>query len=185
MRIIAGKARGRKIAVPPVPGVRPTLDRVREALFSVVHGMLRGEDVLDLFAGSGSLGIEALSRGARHAMFVDSQRTCLEVIENNLRRCDFEDSATVLCGVVPHCFSDVQKKHDGTYGIVFIDPPYQTPFDVNILIGLHRFSLLKEGAIIIIEHDRRKDIDCLPGCCLFERKRVYGEVGITMVTYKP
>ena len=185
MRIIAGAARGRRITVPSVPGVRATLDRVREALFSMLHGMVCDGAVLDLFAGSGSLGIEAISRGARHAVFVDSQRKCLDTIAENLLICGFEQHATLVQGVIPECFSDLEKKYKGRYDIVFIDPPYRATFDLGMLEDLSRFSLLQEDAKIIIEHDRRKEPGCASSLFQVDKRRVYGDVALTLLTFAP
>jgi 16S rRNA (guanine966-N2)-methyltransferase len=184
MRIIAGEARGRKISVPPVHDVRPTLDRVREALFSVLHGMLWGKEVLDLFAGSGSLGIEALSRGANHAVFIDRHWTCLRTIAENLRMCNLKERGTLFHGMIPECFLELREKYKNKYDIVFLDPPYQMAFDRNILKRLHGFSLLQEDAKIIIEHSRRKEIDSISENFILNKKRIYGEVAITLLTYQ-
>jgi hypothetical protein len=109
VRIIAGISRGRRVTVPGVPGVRPTLSRIREPLFTMLGEDLVDGDVLDLFAGSGALGIEALSRGARHAVFVDENPLCLRAIRENLERCGFQSQTEVLRGRLPAAFRIVGR----------------------------------------------------------------------------
>src|SRR5690349_13652536 len=121
MRVVAGSARGRRLAVPPGRSVRPTSDRVREAVFNALGSMGEIEDatVVDLFAGSGALGIEALSRGARHVTFVDHDRTALDCVRVNLATCGFEDRATVVRADGP-AWAAGGAQHD----LALVDPPY-------------------------------------------------------------
>jgi 16S rRNA (guanine966-N2)-methyltransferase len=123
MRIIAGELRGRTLYPPPDRRVRPTADRVREAWFSIISPDIEGASVLDLFAGSGALGIEALSRGARHATFVELSNGSLKALRRNIAEFELEDRTTVRRGDVLRV---VAKLWSGAYDLAFADPPYRT-----------------------------------------------------------
>jgi len=120
MRVIAGSARGRKLAAPDGDAIRPTTDRVKESVFSALQFDLEGRRVLDLFAGSGQLGIEALSRGAAFADFVDISRDAVKLVEENLRRTGLAANAKVHCGD----WRAFLAAHPGLYDLIFLDPPY-------------------------------------------------------------
>ena len=125
MRVVAGTARGRRLASPSGVDVRPTSDRVREAVFNALHsrGAVVDADVLDLFAGTGALGIEALSRGARRAVFVDRSAEAVDLVARNLRSCDLEDRARVVRADGLRWLTTTDDRWD----LVLLDPPY--PFD--------------------------------------------------------
>lgn len=122
MRVIAGSLKGHRLVTPAGLGTRPMTSRAREALFSSLGSVVEGAAVLDLFAGSGSLGIEALSRGAAHATFVEKQRAALRSLRSNLESTGMEERATIIAGdaLTP-------PAAEGSYDIVFIDPPYDMP----------------------------------------------------------
>ena len=120
MRVITGTARGRKLAALEGLEVRPTTDMVKEAMFSILQFEVEGANVLDLFAGSGQLGIEALSRGAAGAVFVDQRRDAASLIRDNLKLTGLEDRARVVCGDAAAFLSSAGEK----FGLIFIDPPY-------------------------------------------------------------
>ena len=186
LRVVSGVARGRKLMVPPIRNIRPTLDRVREALFNMIRDEIYEKKVLDLFAGSGALGIEALSRGARHVVFVDSHMACLKTIEENLRRCGFEDRAELFHGIIPDCFPTLVRRYDQRYNVIFMDPPYNKCLESDIFYGLHYFSLVDQHARIVIEHSARREIkNNLPEIFRLEKKRVYGEVALSLLIYEP
>ena len=123
MRIISGMAGGLSIEVPRSV-TRPTTDKVRQAIFSMLGDLVTGARVLDLFAGSGALGLEALSRGAEGCLFVDDQRQACDVVRRNLERVRLK-GGMVRCGEVKRVLADLKKAADGTFDIVFADPPYQ------------------------------------------------------------
>lgn len=152
MRIIGGTARGRKLATFTGREIRPTPDRVREALFSILYsckGTLTGGKILDLFAGSGALGIEALSRGARHAWFVDSSRDAVNTIRDNLERCGFSDRATVIM----RDFQEALTTFAGTgpFDVIFADPPYNQDYAAKLLEGIDRQRLLDPRGLVCLE----------------------------------
>jgi 16S rRNA (guanine966-N2)-methyltransferase len=130
MRVVAGTARGRPLVAPPGSSTRPTSDRVREAIFNALwaRGLPEGASVADLFAGSGALGVEALSRGATHATFVDRDRAALQAVRRNVETCGFADRATIVAGPVERWLGDLPAPDGpggaGRFGVVFCDPPY-------------------------------------------------------------
>ena len=151
MRVISGKSRGTKIETIDENTTRPTLDRVKESLFNIIQGKIQGSVVLDLFAGSGALGIEALSRGAKEAFFCDVNRSATEVIKKNLIKTHLEENAKVF-----NC--DYKKFIEKTKGktkfdIVFIDPPYKMDLAVKACDELIKGNMVDKNGIIIIETD--------------------------------
>ena len=152
MRVIAGSARGRQLATFAGRDIRPTPDRVREALFSILYsrnGPPAGCKVLDLYAGSGALGIEALSRGAAHAWFVDSSRQALATIRENLERCKFTARATTLMRDVHEALPTLVGL--GPFDLIFADPPYGRELAPRLLEGLAGWSLLAPGGVFCLE----------------------------------
>jgi 16S rRNA (guanine966-N2)-methyltransferase len=124
MRVVAGSARGRTLVAPPGARTRPTTDRVREAIFNALgsRGGVEGEPVADLFAGSGALGVEALSRGAAHATFVDRDRAAREAIRRNVESCGFGERATIVGGTVERWLAGLSP--GARFAVAFCDPPY-------------------------------------------------------------
>jgi 16S rRNA (guanine966-N2)-methyltransferase len=183
VRIIAGISRGRRVTVPGVPGVRPTLSRIREPLFTMLGEDLVEGDVLDLFAGSGALGIEALSRGARHAVFVDENPLCLRAIRENLERCGFQSQTEVLRGRLPSAFRIVGRALPRKADIVLLDPPYGGVKKASMLESMHRFSLLKENARIVFEHFHKDVFTTIPAGFFVEKQRRYGDTSLTFFRY--
>ena len=157
MRVIAGSARGRRLFVPPGLDVRPTKDRVREAVFSALdaRGLLVGASVLDLYAGSGALGIEALSRGADSAVFVEQHRPAADAIAQNVESLGF-DATRVVCGSV-HSFLQGARPNEALFDLVFADPPYDTTDAAagSVLTALAESGWLSEDAFVSLERPRR------------------------------
>lgn len=145
MRVITGSARGRKLKAPDSTDVRVTTDRVKEALFSAIQFDIEGRRVLDLFSGSGQLGIEALSRGAVHAVFVERSREFVSVIKENVKITNFEEQSVVVKADALSYLSTCAEKFD----IVFIDPPYQSNLTEKILKSIER--VLNKGAVVVCE----------------------------------
>lgn len=156
MRVIAGSARGRKLHAPP-SGVetRPTTDKVREALFNVL-GPVDGASVLDLFAGTGALGIEALSRGASACLFVDASEKVCGTIRRNVEDCRFESNARVLARDVRRVLDKAPQGHGAPFDLVLIDPPYAHGLEQLALDALVRTpGWLSEGATVVVERATR------------------------------
>jgi 16S rRNA (guanine966-N2)-methyltransferase len=174
VRIIAGRHGGRRLAAPKGTTTRPTADRVREALFSAL-GPLDGERVLDLFAGSGALGLEALSRGAGHALFVDQDRRAITVLRENLATLGIgEDEAEVRSGDARAALRTARTRGDH-YDLVFLDPPYRLAPALGSELTDGLTGLLAPGARVVAEMDRRHPLELgLP--CVLDRR--YGDTQI-------
>jgi 16S rRNA (guanine(966)-N(2))-methyltransferase RsmD len=154
MRVIAGTARGITLKTPEGMQTRPTADRVKEALFSIIHFDLPGAKVLDLFGGSGQLGIEALSRGAVSATFVDQSEAACRLIRENLRRTRFENTGKVVRGDYMEYLSRCREKYD----IILLDPPYAEVFLENALKRITEIDILQSGGIIVAERPLGKEL---------------------------
>ena len=165
MRVIAGKYRGRRLKSPPSLEVRPTSDRLRETLFNVIAPRISGARFLDLCAGSGAVGIEAISRDAAHVTFVDSSREMCELVKSNLELCRIERnlSEVVRVEVADYLLRFIAKRPDSgkPFDIVFFDPPYASDYAAVLnLFGAHSSCLLNEDGLLIVEHHHKND---LPG----------------------
>lgn len=154
MRVISGSARGRRLLCPPGLLTRPTSDRAKSALFSMLGSRVAGACICDLFAGSGALGIEALSRGARRAVFVENNREAAAVLKKNLAAAGFLGSAEVVFGDA----LKYVKTTGGAFDIIFLDPPYGAPIAQSILGEILKQNILSEGAVITIETDNAVDL---------------------------
>jgi 16S rRNA (guanine966-N2)-methyltransferase len=177
-RIIAGSAGGRRLAVPPGRGTRPTSDRAREGVFLTLdslHG-LAGARVADLYAGSGAVGLEALSRGAASALLVESDPKVVRTIKANVRALEL-DGATVVAAKVERLLAEAP---DEAYDIVFADPPYAVPDDevVRVLELLRDNGWLVEGALVAFERETRGKAVMWPEGYVEERVRRYGEASV-------
>ena len=175
MRVITGKARGVVLKTPDGLTTRPTADRVKEALFSVIQFDIPGMTVLDLFGGTGQLGIEALSRGAKRAVFVDAGDAACKLIKENLRRTKLESQASVVRMDYLQYLTSCREK----FGIIFLDPPYAEVFLENALKCITEIDILQTGGIIVTERPLGKDLDLeLPG---YTRSKDYA-YGKTLIT---
>ena len=154
MRVITGKARGVQLKTPEGLLTRPTTDRVKEALFSIINFDIPGAQVLDLFGGTGQLGIEALSRGAKSAVFVDQREEACRLIRENLKRTKLEQDARVVRGDYLEYLARCREKYD----IIFLDPPYAEVFLENALKRITEIDILQSGGIIVAERPLGKDL---------------------------
>ena len=154
MRVITGKARGVQLKTPDGIQTRPTIDRVKEALFSIINFDIPGAAVLDLFGGTGQLGIEALSRGAKTAVFVDASEAACKLIRENLRRTKLEQNGKVIRSDYLDFLSRTRDKFD----IIFLDPPYAEVFLENALKRITEIDILQTGGIIIAERPLGKEL---------------------------
>ncbi len=171
MRVVAGHLRGRRLAAPPGRDTRPTSDRVREALFSIV-GPLEGVRVLDLFAGSGALGIEALSRGASSATFIDRDPRAVAVVRRNLEALGLSDAAVQRRDALAFL-----RAADTTYDLIFLDPPYSCAPRLAAPLSAALGGVLSTDALIVTESDKRTPLELeLP----LVRGRVYGDTRIAL-----
>ena len=154
MRVITGKARGVQLKTPDGMQTRPTIDRVKEALFSIINFDIPNAIVLDLFGGTGQLGIEALSRGAKHAVFVDSSDSACKLIRENLRRTKLEQNASVIKSDYLNYLGRTKEKFD----IIFLDPPYVEVFLEKALNRITEIDILQSGGIIVAERPLDKEL---------------------------
>ncbi len=163
---------------PKGRGVRPTLDRVREAVFDVLGERVRGARVLDLFAGSGAFGLEALSRGAAHATFCDTSPRAVQAIRDNLARLGF--TATVARVLHMPAVQAIQRlaKEGERHDVVFVDPPYDALLYDETLMALSLAGVVAVGGVVVVEHGRRQGVDVVFGDLLLVRRRRYGETCI-------
>ena len=175
MRVITGKARGVVLKTPEGMSTRPTADRVKEALFSIIQFDVPSARVLDLFGGTGQLGIEALSRGAKSAVFVDEQESACKLILENLRRTRLEQDARVVRSDY-RAFLNSTKE---TFDIIVLDPPYAEDFLENSLKMITEIDILQSGGIIVTERPLGKELPWdFPG---YDRSRDY-KYGKTLIT---
>jgi 16S rRNA (guanine(966)-N(2))-methyltransferase RsmD len=149
VRVISGSAKGRTLVTVKGRGItRPTGDKVKEAIFDSIQFEIPGSRVLDLFAGSGAIGIEALSGGAVEAVFVDNTREAVAVVEKNLRDTGLIKSAKILFGG----YESVLEKIEGTFDFIFIDPPYRAGLYEDVIARIRNKGLLKPGGRMVVEH---------------------------------
>ena len=154
MRVITGKARGVQLKTPDGMTTRPTTDRVKEALFSIIQFDIPTSRVLDLFGGTGQLGIEALSRGASYAVFVDAGEPACRMIRENLKRTKLEPDAKVIRAD----YLDYLKRCKEKFDIIFLDPPYAEVFLENALNCIAEIDILQSGGIIVTERPVGKEL---------------------------
>jgi 16S rRNA (guanine(966)-N(2))-methyltransferase RsmD len=157
MRIVAGTARGRALAAPKPTSrhIRPTADRVRETLFNILGQWLDGQTVLDLYAGTGALGLEAVSRGASRAVLVDQDKEALSLCRQNTDHLGFGEQVEILAQPVGRAMEGLGKRGQ-TFDLIFADPPYAARAVQEVLEGVARAGLLAPGGTVIVEHDKRE-----------------------------
>jgi 16S rRNA (guanine966-N2)-methyltransferase len=183
MRVIAGEYRGRRLAAPAGRTTRPTPERVREAVFSALEsrlggpGALGGTRVLDLFAGSGALGIEALSRGASQAVFAERDAAALGGLRQNLATLELEDRARILPGDAARALAVLGRAQE-RFDAVFLDPPYGGGDGERALVAVAEAGLLRSGGVAVLEHATRETAPAVAGLA-HEPTRRYGTVSIT------
>ncbi len=180
MRIIAGTARGRTLAAPKGMDTRPTLDRVRESLFSILVSRLDGARVLDLFAGSGALGLESLSRGAARAVFVDRARAAQAAVSANIKALGFEECARMLPVEWRQAVKALQTSGD-VFDLIFLDPPYAMPDRDKLLPAIAQAEILAPEGRVVFEHGRDW-MPAAPGWQATDTRR-YGDTEITFFAW--
>ena len=179
MRVIAGEYRSRPLDAPPGMDTRPTSDRLRETLFNVLAPRMEGTEFLDLYAGSGAVGIEALSRGASRAVLVEKAVSALKVLRANLTRLKIKDSAEVHAGTVS---AFLRRGSVGKFDVVFLDPPYEAAGEYTSTLGLlggAASEMLKPGAVVVAEHRKRDALDERYGRLVRTRVLQQGDAGLS------
>ncbi|MGD9713302.1 MAG: RsmD family RNA methyltransferase [Thermomicrobiales bacterium] len=172
MRVISGSARGHRLIGPPSAQTRPMADKIREALFSSLASLgAEPVNLLDLYAGTGSIGIEALSRGAEHVDFVDHQRAACAVIRENLQRTHFSEQGAVHCYPV----DQVYRRMRGSYDLIVLDPPYADPTIEAQLRQLGRSTLVQSQGLVVLGHWPRLSLPEEIGRLSLLRRRCHGD----------
>ncbi|MCR5303067.1 MAG: 16S rRNA (guanine(966)-N(2))-methyltransferase RsmD [Lachnospiraceae bacterium] len=156
MRVIAGTAKTMPLKAPKGMNTRPTQDRIKETLFNIIQNYVPGSIFLDLYSGSGQIGIEALSRGALHAYFSDTDRDALNVIRDNLTFTRLSDKGTIFRGDAASALGSIHEKH---FDIVYMDPPYNSGIEENVLRALSSMKQVDEDTMIIIENEKDIPLD--------------------------
>ncbi len=180
LRVIAGAARGRRLRTLPGQHTRPTSDRVKEALFNILGRAVQGARVLDLYAGTGNLGIEALSRGARSAVFVDAHRGCQRLIAANLAALGWAGRARVM-GMDARDAIRLLGREGRRFHIVFVDPPYERGLVQPTLAALAAEGLLTPGGIVVVEHSPREEPEPVPPGLEVRDRRRYGATALSFL----
>ena len=181
MRVIAGEAKGRKLKAAPGHGVRPMTDQIREALFSSLGDQVRAATFLDLYAGSGAIGIEALSRGAAEALFVERDPEVAKVIRENLEITGLSASARV---VVDDVHNFVGRPPDAPFDLVMVDPPFATGLPSVVLAELRTYRFLTDESLVILRLSS-KTTDRPGDDWSFDRERRYGDSTLLYLRQKP
>lgn len=166
MRVIAGKYKGRALIAPKGLDTRPTLDRTKETLFNILNFALKDAVVLDLFAGSGQLAIESLSRGARRAVLCDIDRNAVSAIKANFEK----------IGEIPELyfgsFKDCIRRVDTRFDVIFVDPPYKSGYYHDVLQSIVNFNLLSERGIIACEHSSDMELSAVCGLIVYDCRKM-------------
>ncbi len=187
MRVTAGQFAGRLLKMPKGPPIRPTLDHVRQAIFNILGSRVVGAQVLDLFSGSGALGIDALSRGAAHVTFADRSFFCIQIIESNL-------TSLSLTTLDPSPFTLIRadaltamrqlRRQGACFDLVFLDPPYGRNFARKSLNALIQYAIVSQRGWVVAEHDKRDPIppkiEAKEGRFLLQRRERYGDTALTI-----
>jgi 16S rRNA (guanine966-N2)-methyltransferase len=182
MRVIAGSARGHHLKPPPTTATRPTADKIKGSLFAMLESLCGIGDtrVLDLYAGTGALAIEALSRGADHADLVENNRQVCAVIRENLAHTRTAERATVLCMPVRTVFSTPYFTQGQSYDIILLDPPYADPGIGTVMELLAASPLVADDTVVVLEHARRFAVPESYGRLHLLKTRVHGDTGLSL-----
>lgn len=181
MRIIAGRLKGRRLRAVVAPGVRPTSDRLRETLFNVLRDRVDGARVLDAFAGTGAVGLEAISRGAVHATFVEADRRTAAALRANVSGCGVADQASVVEGALAG--ASRRQRPLGPFDLVFLDPPYDFADLAGALADVAQ--LVAPGAIVVLEHSRRRTVPEVADGLVRQRTIAAGDSALSLYAIAP
>lgn len=181
MRIISGMSKGRKLVTPKSLSLRPTSDRVKESIFNILSEEIEGGVVLDLFAGTGNLGIEALSRGAKNVIFVEKGRHALGLIQRNLAQLRLEERSEVLPIDTIRAIR-ILKQRGKTFDVIFMDPPYEKGLVEKTLVKLRSHQIYDKDSILVVEHHRRELLPPIIHGWNLIRRREMGETVVSFLT---
>ena len=184
MRVIAGAAKGRTLKAVPGMNTRPTTDKVKEAIFSMIGPFFDGGLALDLFAGTGGLGIEAWSRGIERTIFIDREKISIDIIKLNTEAAGMGRHAEIYRNDAERAVKLLEKRGIA-FSIVFLDPPYRLIHMDELIVDMAQRSLLEDGATIVVEHDAGHEYpDHIEHFTLL-RKQKYGDTAVTLYRYSP
>jgi 16S rRNA (guanine966-N2)-methyltransferase len=181
MRIISGTSKGRKLVTPRSYSLRPTSDRVKESLFNILRVEMEGKVVLDLFAGTGNLGIEALSRGAKKTIFVEKGRQALRLIQRNLTQFGLEERSEILPKDANRAIGILKQKGE-SFDLILMDPPYEKGLIQKTLMTLNSHQIYHKDSILVIEHNRREPLSTVMEGWNLIRQRRMGDTLISFLT---
>lgn len=182
-RIISGSAGGVRIDTPDGRNTRPTSDRAKEALFSMLGDIFDGISVLDLFSGSGSLGIEAVSRGAQNAVLVESDRKCADIIKRNIRKCRLDDSIRVLKADVRKS-TGILASEGLKFKCIFMDPPYDSGYVDAVIEKITAGDIIEKEGILVVEHSNTEKPELNGTSFTLLKTRNYGAVNFSICRYE-
>ncbi len=184
MRVISGSAKGRPLKAVPGNGTRPTTDKVKEAMFSIIGPYFDGGHVLDLFAGTGGLGIEALSRGMEQGVFIDMEYKSIEVIKSNVQSARLTEQAEIYRNEAGRALKVLQKR-EAIFDLVFLDPPYRMKNGIELMQEMHERGLLNPGATIVLEFETGHPYPTECQHFIGVRQAEYGDTTLYVYRYEP
>ena len=186
MRVIAGSFKGRRLASPSWEGLRPTSDKLRETLFNIIAPRIAGARVLDGYAGTGALGIEALSRGARAVTFIERDRRAQTLIEENLARCGIADGYAIIRASVVRALETLRDETVSARGepfdVLLFDPPYDAEIDAVLAAAGH---VMAAGGVLVLEHARKRRTPAAPGRLVRTREVIGGDSALAFYACQP
>lgn len=182
LRVIAGELKGRRLHTIPGLKTRPTADRTREAVFNILGSAVCGAHVLDVFAGTGAFGIEALSRGAASALFIEIGREALGVLAGNIQTCGLTDRVSVVRWDASRNLNCLGQ-HEPKFDLAFLDPPYHRSLVAPALSNLHAAHCLATGALLVVEHGADDPFPEPPAPYLLRDQRRYGKTLVSFLKY--
>ena len=177
VRITSGEWKNRNLEVPDIDGLRPTSERVRETLFNWLMPSIHKSVCLDLFAGSGSLGFEALSRGAKHCTFVEKSKLAFSQIKTTRTSLNAVNSVVHNCDAIDF----LSSVHNHNFNLVFLDPPFSDDYLISSIESIHEYQLVSRGGYIYIEFNKNNDLFDLPDNWSVIRKKIYGNVCFNLI----
>lgn len=179
MRVISGSAKGRALKAVPGMSTRPTTDKVKEAIFSMIGPYFDGGQVLDLFAGTGGLGIEALSRGMSRAVFIDVEKKSVDTVLHNVQAAGLKEQAEIFRNDAVRALKALAKR-ERQFELVFLDPPYKMKAIAELIAAMEDQGLLASQAVIVVEHDAEDVLAEMIGGMEQQRRAEYGDTAVTI-----
>lgn len=179
MRVVSGRARGLKLEAPKDDRVRPTTDRVKESMFNIINEYIMDSNVLDLFAGTGSLGIECLSRGAKKCVFSDKSRDSIKIVQKNVEKARFQSESQIIVSDYKDTIALMGRKNE-KFDVIFMDPPYYEGLFVDCIERIEKENILDEDGIIVVEHDKADTLPEKIGNIEMIKEKKYG---ITLLSF--